>query len=491
MAHRWMSACVGVVGYLGPSGGAGGAGRRLWSVMGQESAVATEGTVSFCAADHRGSDGVGGLVRAWIMAALFLGSLWVSMMGGGLSADPPYSDELSSGFEARRMGWEVLRSWFLPPHTGFHETTAEVPVALMQRLMGSTVEAGRAVQAILGALLVVATFGIGTQLGMGDAASAYAAVLLSVNHIRIQLSRLWLTGSLQGAVFMALALWVLLSIRSRWRLRAVGVGVLAGYGMQNYRLAHLIPVLMIPTILALRRRWPVAWWKLAAVVTGAAGFIGLPWMLWHIQDAFNPQSVEISHVQYLFNDDWVMVKDHAWKALALWWTGGDEQPNYGATIPALDVVVGAAFAVGLVRLLWCRDLRNLVVIWLPVLMLCAMVIVNNKDGGGTSYYRLPMPLVFVSLVAGWGLAVIPRIGAIVAVPLLALSTYNNLHYRFVQYLAEPHQVDRPGWHAAQRICAKEAIGNDVARFTSDPRWIWLECPAVGCTLFSDPNQCPK
>lgn len=414
--------------------------------------------------------------RFWLLLAVLASlSLFINTVGGQRDY-PPFamSDEIGAGLEARTVQTEPIWSWLTPINVASgYEHAALVPLALAQRAFGATLGGGRAAHVIAGALTVAALFAFASHL-LGLLPAFCAAVFLMVNHVEVHLSRAFICAGVQSAAFMALALWAITSLhRDDSRLRTISQGVLAGvavgWGTQTYKLAHALPILLLITILVWWRRLPSPSWVLIAFLAPCAALIA-PSLAWHWRHY--PDSTE--HVRSLFvGGAW---RTQVWDAAVMWWVGHDHATNYGAQIPVLDSMAGTAFAVGLGRCLWDHrsSVSALVVVWLPALMLGAVGLVKE-----TGYYRLSMPLVFVCLVAGWGLATsaawLPmRIAVPFCLLVLTASAYENLAFTFYQYPNHPDAV-RAQLIATRRFAERACEGLVVS---DDKRLTLLDCPHI-------------
>lgn len=164
-------------------------------------------------------------------------------------AGEPTSDEYLYGLLAREVG----RAWASGAPFPAGDVADEGRVLAFETaaatfvLPWDTITAGRAVQALLNALLIPATYLLGRRLGLGAAASGAGAVLLAaVPELQEGAWRLWPDS--QAALLTVAFLWGLAGwIAERSRLHAaLGIAVLAAqFGTKDSAAFTLLPLLLL------------------------------------------------------------------------------------------------------------------------------------------------------------------------------------------------------------------------------------------------------
>lgn len=433
-------------------------------------------------------------------ATLIVASLCINTWGG-LERYPPFAtaDEVAAGRRARgSIALDSPLTWLVPWQVeSGHERITMVPLRIAQVVFGDwlgMLGGGRMAHVFFGTVTVIALFGFGRQL-VGDFVAWMAALLLAVSHTHVYLSRTFIT-SIQTSASFALLFWVLVGLREgqlarSWIPRAFLAGIILGWGVQTYRLAWAFPFLAVLTLFAWRRTLPTHWLAIAAVMMVGAVPITFLWAKWYYENY--PKSLG-----YVANQARLSAPPEslaAWvagfaapmrRAATILWAGRDTRECYGASIPALDPVTGAALVLGLIRAAWHwrSRLSAFAAIWLPALMLGSVGLLRN----GGSYHRLSVVLICVCLVSAWGASgllcrIFPaRFGHALCIAMLGAAAYFNLSYFFVQFPRESreHSTLPDALLLTSRVCRGEGSAADYQVLVDPERHYWRALLALQC-----------
>ncbi|HEY3111133.1 MAG TPA: glycosyltransferase family 39 protein, partial [Chloroflexota bacterium] len=310
--------------------------------------------------------------RAWWPALALVIALAAALRLAGLDRSPPglHYDEAAYGLQALELLAHPRLQLFFPAFTG-REPLFIYLLAAGLDLLGSGVWAARAVAALVGTAAVLTTALAGRAL-FGPAVGLLGAALLAVSFWHVTISRMTYRAGLVAAL-APLALWLLWRLWQRpGAVRALLAGGALGLLAYSYVAVRLLPLALLAFALAelaagpLRERRRLTAATLAALVAAlVAAPLGL-YFLRHPEDF----GVRFAQTVGLGKGDEApaspILRGIA-ATLGMYGLRGDSLEKYNLPLrPALDPVLAALFALGLVALLARvrRSESRLVLTWL-------------------------------------------------------------------------------------------------------------------------------
>ncbi|HUI25163.1 MAG TPA: glycosyltransferase family 39 protein, partial [Candidatus Kryptonia bacterium] len=319
------------------------------------------------------------------------------------------SDEAWGAMSARALGQDPY-AWFGLWDAGCNKM-ALVPIRAAVLVFGESLWGVRMGGMVMGTICVLCTFAFARRL-VGNLPAFTAALLVAVAHVLVHWSRnghgyIWVPTGAAVILWLFVRVWTGGSLLS-W----IGTAVVLGIASQVYYAAYAFPPLLIVTAVG----WAVIGrvnWKAVVLSTLAIELIALLIFAPQLKIMLNNPELATVRARWLFilspentekmgGERTHLLLAHAKDTLAMFNTGYDSMPNYGAKRSLVDavtaVLIPVAAAMVLVRL------------FSPVGWLCAtwwatyLFIGVFLEAHPPSYHRIPAAILFSSLAVAWALA---------------------------------------------------------------------------------------
>lgn len=310
--------------------------------------------------------------------------------------------------------------------------------------------------ALLGILTLPYIYLLGKEFG-NERAGLFALFLFGIAYWPNVISRIGLRFPLYPLFAAPTLLYLVRGLRTRNRNDFLLSGIFLGIGLHGYSPFRIVPVLVLVAIVIFilhtrsrETRQQAVWWFVLIVVVSLFVFLPLfRYWLGH-PEIFGYRALSrLSGVETeLPAFAWQIFFSNLYKGLLMFnWDDGEIWVNSMPHRPALDVVTGALFVLGVVlliaRYLRQRDWRDLfLLVSIPILIMPSVLSLAfpgenpalNRAGGGAVAAILVSALALEGLVAGFG-AEKKRVFIAYAITglLLAASAYNNYDIVFNKF----------------------------------------------------------
>lgn len=307
----------------------------------------------------------------WLALAITL--LAAALRFPALAQHPPgfYHDEAFNGLDALPI-LDGARPVFLPSNGG-REAGFMYLVAPLIALLGRSPVAVRLVSALLGTLIVPATYLLGRAL-YDRRIGAFSAAIIAVMLVPLHLSRI---GFRVVSVPFAISWFLWAVVRAyqtgrgwRWAL----AGLLYGLTFHTYTASRITPfaLILIAAYLLLkgeaRRLWPgIVWFGLGAALTAA------PMIVYALtySDVYFTRTVQTAYLSGPLNQ--------LINTLGMFFVRGDTFPRHNVPgRPFFDPLLAVAFILGLLAL-WRDEKRPrsvFIALWLAITSLTTLLSID-------------------------------------------------------------------------------------------------------------------
>jgi dolichyl-phosphate beta-glucosyltransferase len=296
--------------------------------------------------------------------------------------------------------------WYNTPYISF------LPYALSFSLTGISMIGLRLPSALLGVATLVPLYFL-VRGWFGVRTAALAAVLYAVSHSAIHFSRIGLWN--MQVLFYTVTALALLS--RGWRrgslLATTAAGIVSGLALYSYTGGRVIPLIVIPFLLA--QLWTTPWRRVAnaaGAYTLALLVTAVPLVINYVKD---PSVLELDRTTSV----WVLAKPnlpHVESTLGttsttgIMWeqvkrtiegfvTMGDASTQYGTDQPLLSPITAALCLAGLCVALWrWREPRYLLLLlWFSLSLLLGSVLVIDPPSYTRLIVMFPVPYILVAI----------------------------------------------------------------------------------------------
>ncbi len=343
----------------------------------------------------------------------------------------------NTGREAFQMYFSVLVVWIF--HTGFSFLTLKIGTV------------------IIGILTLPYMYLLGREIGSARV-GVFAMILFGIGYWPNVIARIGLRFPLYPLFVAPTLLYLLRGLRYRNRNDLILCGVFLGLGLHGYSPFRFVPIIVvIAFILYLLHsqskggRTQAVWWL--GVVTFTSLMVFLPLMRYVTEhpETFSYRALSrLESIQTpLPGPAWQIFLSNTWNALKMFnWDDGQIWVNSLPGRPALDVITGALFIIGvallLVRYLRRRDWRDIfLLLSIPLLLMPSILSLAypaenpalNRAGGGAVPVMVVAGLALDGLltsfesgrkrrlILGWGVTIL----------LLTVSAAQNYDLVFRQF----------------------------------------------------------
>jgi 4-amino-4-deoxy-L-arabinose transferase-like glycosyltransferase len=308
--------------------------------------------------------------------------------------------------------------------------------------------------ALLGIFTLPFVYMLGKEYG-NERVALFALFLFGIAYWPNVIARIGLRFPLYPLFTAPTLLYLTRGLRTRNRNDFILAGLFLGLGLHGYSPFRIVPILIVVAFVLYmlhvkETRQQAVWWFVIIVV--ASLFVFLPllrYWLGHPEIFGYRAFTRLSSVETpLPGPAWQIFLQNLYKGLLMFnWDDGEIWVNSMPHRPALDVVTGALFVLGLilliVRYVRQRDWRDiLLLVSIPVLLMPSVLSLAfpgenpalNRAGGGAVVGILISALALDGLVAGFGVEKKRQVVAYVMTGLLfAASAYQNFNIVFNQF----------------------------------------------------------
>lgn len=310
--------------------------------------------------------------------------------------------------------------------------------------------------ALLGILTLPYIYLLGKEFG-NQRVGLFALFLFGIAYWPNVISRIGLRFPLYALFLAPTLLYLIRGLRTRNRNDFLLSGIFLGLGLHGYSPFRIVPILVLIAIVffilhtnSKETRQQAVWWFVVVAVVSLFVFLPLfRYWLGHPEVFGYRAFSRLSGVETeLAGPAWQIFLSNLYNGLLMFnWDNGDIWVNSMPDRPALDVVTGALFALGvvllIVRYIRQRDWRDLFLLGsIPLLILPSVLSLAfpgenpalNRAGGGAVAVILVSALALEGLVAGFG-AEKKRVFIAYALAglLFITSAYNNYDIVFNQF----------------------------------------------------------
>jgi hypothetical protein len=395
---------------------------------------------------------------------------------------PTVLDGDESAFIIRAVAFRQgnLPDWFGISFYG-NANSWSVAQGLVADLVGTGAASHRTLNALTGAIGVIATWRLGRHI-VGEPAAALGAILLAAWPLHLQLSRIALNNITDPTAFALALLFLVRTVTTRRPIDAVACGLSLALGLYGYYGGRAFPVviLTILVVLALRYRLGIretgrllAWITfafVAATMPLLATFQSNPNEFGSHMDMVSPFT--LTNLRNSPVDTIRLYLPNLWKAIAYPFAGNDVgyfrygPPYFGWPLCILITIGTIALMISLYR---SRDIAPLACLAIPWLLLTAGVATTYPIAGQRFLALTPV----FAITAGLGLwsvvSIVTRFGSFrlrrwpeaIAVIAAAILAINHLTW----IASEDRQVDT---YADRRTIAAWDLGWRLSRNPSQP-----------------------
>ncbi len=357
--------------------------------------------------------------------------------------------------------------------------------------------------ALLGIFTLPYIYLLGKEFG-GSRAGLFALFLFGIAYWPNVISRVGLRFPLYPLFAAPTLLYLIRGLRTRNRNDFLLSGLFLGLGLHGYSPFRIVPILVVIAFIiyilhnrSKEARQQALWWLVIVVVTSL--FVFLPLLRYWIAnpDIFGARAItRLTSVETpLAGPAWQIFLSNLYRGLLMFnWDDGNIWVNSMPNRPALDVVTGALFVIGLVlliaRYVRQRDWRDLLLlVSIPVLILPSVLSLAypaenpalNRAGGGAVTVILVSALALEGLVAGLGSEKKRVFIAYVLTGILfAASAYQNYDIVFNQL---DKNFRRTAWNTSELGMVisdfREQYGEtDTIWIVPYPFWVDTRLPGV-------------
>ncbi|MBC7877549.1 MAG: glycosyltransferase family 39 protein [Anaerolineales bacterium] len=278
--------------------------------------------------------------------------------------------------------------------------------------------------ALLGVLTLPYIYLLGKEIG-GSRVGLFALFLFGIAYWPNVISRIGLRFPLYPLFAAPTLLYLIRGLRTRNRNDFLLSGIFLGLGLHGYSPFRIVPILVVIAFIiylihnrSKETRQQALWWLVIIVVTSL--FVFLPLLRYWIANPamFGERAFTrlTSMETPLPGPAWQIFFSNLYRGLLMFnWDNGNIWVNSLPNRPALDIVTGALFVIGLVlliiRYIRQRDWRDLfLLISIPVLIMPSVLSLAypdenpalNRSGGASIAVILVSALALEGLVAGLG-----------------------------------------------------------------------------------------
>jgi 4-amino-4-deoxy-L-arabinose transferase-like glycosyltransferase len=403
----------------------------------------------------------------------------------------------NTGREAIQMYWTLLVSWVFG--TGFSFLSLKLGTVL------------------IGLLTLPYVYVLGKEVG-GRRVGLLALVLTGIAYWPNVISRVGLRFPLYPMFVAPLMLYLIRGLRRRNRNDFIIAGIFLGLGMHGYSPFRIVPLLVIAAVVLYMlhpeskgtRQTAILWLVIVAVVSL---IIFLPLLRYATEnpDSFSYRALtRLANLEQPLPAPWYQIfLSNTWNALTLFnWDNGDIWVHSLPDRPALDMVTGALFLLGVVLLL-VRYARTrqwpdiFLLLSIPILLLPSILSLafpeENPSLNRTAGALVPAFLVAALALDGF-ISVWTQGGrrslvgyALIAV-LLATSALQNYDLVFRQY---DQEFRNSAWNTSEMGAVIKQFGlvygeTDTAWVVPFPYWVdtrlvgvWAGIPNRDFALWTD------
>ncbi len=357
--------------------------------------------------------------------------------------------------------------------------------------------------ALLGVLTLPYIYLLGKEFG-GPRAGLFALFLFGIAYWPNVIARVGLRFPLYPLFAAPTLFYLIRGLRTRNRNDFLLSGLFLGLGLHGYSPFRIVPILVVAAFIiyvlhnrSKESRQQALWWLIIIVVTSL--FVFLPLLRYWIThpDIFGERAfTRLTSIENpLPGPAWQIFLSNLYNGLLLFnWDNGDIWVNSMPNRPALDVVTGALFIIGLVlliaRYVRQRDWRDLfLLVSIPMLIMPSVLSLAypeenpalNRAGGASVAVILVSALALEGLVAGLGSAK-KRVYIAYALTgvLFAAAAYQNYDIVFNQF---DKQFRGSAWNTSEMGMVisdfREKYGEtDSIWIVPFPYWVDTRLPGV-------------
>lgn len=222
-------------------------------------------------------------------------------------------------------------------------------------LFGNTIFGLKIIPILFGTLTALGTYLLARELFVSRFGGIIASFLVAVSYWAINFSRIGFRANFVPLLLVFSFYFFFAGLRLKKNWLFVTSGLLFGLGLHTYiafRIAPLVLIVLIPALIAIRKKFLQTYWKFALIFIFSA-FISAAPMLWnffisnpeHFESRSNAISVLSSEVNH--GDFWGTLTRSFSLALAKYIVWGDQNWRHNhPPYPILDPVSSFAFVVG-------------------------------------------------------------------------------------------------------------------------------------------------